>query len=40
MTELFLSVPIKISAIRPLSEGYIAYFSLHMRDTAIFLLLV
>jgi len=26
--------------IRPLNKGYIAYFSLRMSDTAIFLLLV
>jgi len=32
------TVPIKISTIWPLNKGYIAYFSLHMCNTAIFLL--
>jgi len=31
-------VPIKIAAIPPLNKGYIAYVSLRMLDTAIFLL--
>jgi len=32
------TVPIKNSAIWPLNKGYVAYFSMCMRDTAIFLL--
>jgi len=30
----------EILVIPPLNKGYIAYFSLHMRDRAIFLLVV
>ena len=33
-----LTAPIKISAIRPLNKGYIAYFPLRIRNTAIILL--